>query len=160
MSLSKNVFLIRYLKLLSLSFGVVACFVPRSGMALLEIILSHLLLTNKKNWVQRPPGIFQHVEKDLLKGSLVSISSESLNIYPLIKVWSISGPNLFQNSLLCADDFLLQHLEHLPVNNATLSYKAWSISTLSMLVYLKTNNFFLLLKMSHAVVCSVSFQRF
>ena len=43
--------------------------------------------------MQKPPDIFQNNEKDLQQGGLISISSESLKIYLMIKDY-ISDPSL------------------------------------------------------------------
>ena len=79
-----------------------------------------------------PPNIFQNVEKDLWKGSLISVSSEPLKnssfdqhfLYVMVKTflkiiwWQSVAP----------------HSEHLLVNSATLSCRTQNILTLSMLL--------------------------
>ena len=59
-----------------------------------------LLIHESETGLQRPPNIFPNVEKDLLLGSPILVSSEASKIYFLTKVFYISGPKLSKEFLL------------------------------------------------------------
>ena len=99
-----------------------------------QMTLHHLLSMSKKptKECKDPSNIFQNVEKDLWKGSLISVSSEPLKnssfdqhfLYVMVKTFLkiIRWQSVFP------------HSERLLVSSATLSCRTQTILTLSMLL--------------------------
>ena len=97
-----------------------------------QMTLHHLLSMSKKptKECKDPSNIFQNVEKDLWKGSLISVSSEPLKnssfdqhfLYVMVKTF----PKIIWWQ------FVVPHSEHLLVSSATLSMLLvfWEISDL------------------------------
>ena len=99
-----------------------------------QMTLHHLLSMSKKptKECKDPSNIFQNVEKDLWKGSLISVSSEPLKnssfdqhfLYVMVKTFL----------KIIRWQSVVPHSERLLVSSATLSCRTQNILTLSMLL--------------------------
>ena len=96
----------------------------------------------QESMVQRPPKLI-----------LISSDLSKIHFVQNFKVSILSKFCIYLVQTSCPAD-------HLLVSNETLSCETRNISTLTIVVYHKAKNFCLILKVSHALVCSVHFQGF